>query len=85
MGHVNNAAYVDYVEEALAVAGPGARAAISGTPRRLRLEYLASATAGAGLVGHTWPDPVEGVSGWAWRLADLDGHELARARVLIGI
>ncbi len=85
MGHVNNAAYVDYLEEALAVAGPAARAAASGTPRRVRLEYLAPAVDGEGLAGHTWPDPVEGVAGWAWRLADIEGRELARARVLTGV
>ena len=84
MGHVNNAAYVDYLEEALATAGPEARPAIAGTPRRLRLEYLAPATPGAGLLGLTWPDPVDGTPGWAWRLADDDGRELARARALAG-
>jgi acyl-ACP thioesterase len=84
MGHVNNAAYVDYLEEGLASAGAAAQAAVSGTPRRLRLEYLAPAGPGAGLVGLSWPDPVEGVPGWAWRLSDAEGRELARARVLTG-
>lgn len=85
MGHVNNAAYVDYLEETLARAGPAARAAVGGTPRRLRLEYLAPATDGAELVGRAWPDDVEGVPGWAWRLADAGGRELARARILTGV
>ena len=85
MGHVNNAAYVDYLEEALAAVGPGAETAITGTPRRLRLEYLLPAIPGTGLVGITWPGPFEGLPGWAWRLADDGGQELARARILIGI
>ena len=84
MGHVNNAAYVDYLEETLAAVGPGAEAAIAGTPRRLRLEYLVPAAPGTGLVGLTWPDPLDGLPGWAWRLADDSGRELARARVLTG-
>jgi acyl-CoA thioesterase FadM len=83
MGHVNNAAYLDYLEEALAVAGDGARPAISGTPRRIRLEYLVPAAPGAALIGGTWPEAFDGAASWAWRLADDDGHELARARVLI--
>ena len=83
MGHVNNAAYLDYLEEALAVAGDGALAAIAGTPRQIRLEYLVPAAPGSGLVGETWPEDSEGGPSWAWRLADDDGRELARARVLL--
>jgi acyl-CoA thioesterase FadM len=82
MGHVNNAAYVDYLEEALHVAGADARPAISGIPRRIRLEYLAPAAPNATLVGEAWPDAHEEVDGWAWRLTDDEGRELARARVL---
>lgn len=85
MGHVNNGAYVDYLEEALAKAGAGAQAAITGTPRRLRLEYLAPAAPGAELVAFAWRDLIDGPSGWAWQLADVDGRELARARILTGI
>jgi len=84
MGHVNNAAYVDYLEEALAVAGPAAQPLITGTPRRIRLEYLAPAAPGSELVGAAWPSEVDGVAGWAWRLTDDDGLELARARILAG-
>jgi acyl-CoA thioesterase FadM len=83
MGHVNNAAYLDYLEEALTVAGEEARPAISGTPRRIRLEYLAPAAPGAALVGEAWPEASEGGASWAWRLADDEGRELARARVLL--
>jgi acyl-CoA thioester hydrolase len=84
MGHVNNAAYVDYLEEALAVAGEPAAAAISGTPRRVRIEYLAPASPGEALVAGTWPEDLDGTAGWAWRLTGGDGRELARARVLAG-
>jgi acyl-CoA thioesterase FadM len=84
MGHVNNAAYVDYLEEALADAGPGAAAARSVTPRRIRLEYAAPAAASAALEAELWPEPHQGVDGWAWRLRDHAGAELARARVLTG-
>lgn len=82
MGHVNNAAYVDYLEEALAAAGDTAAAAITGTPRRVRLEYLAPALPGAELVASVWPDNLDGTDGWGWRLTGDDGRELARARVL---
>jgi len=84
MGHVNNAAYLDYLEEALHAAGPVAAPAITGTPRRVRLEYLAPAAPGIALLGDTWPEPLDGVDGWAWRLTDDGGRELARARVLAG-
>jgi acyl-CoA thioesterase FadM len=85
MGHVNNAAYLDYLEEALAAAGDEARPAITGVPRRIRLEYLVPAAPDAGLVGETWPEAFEGAASWAWRLADDDGRELARARVLLQV
>ena len=84
MGHVNNAAYVDYLEEALHAAGPPAAAALAATPRRIRLEYAAPAAPGVALLGETWPESVDGSEGWAWRLSDGMGLELARARVLLG-
>ncbi len=85
MGHVNNAAYLDYLEETLHVAGDVARDAITGTPRRVRLEYLAPAAPGVELLGEAWPERHDGVDGWAWRLTDDEGRELARARVLTGL
>ena len=84
MGHVNNAVYLDYLEEALAAAGPAAAGAISGTPRRIRLEYLVAAAPGAELVGETWPDAAEVAGTWSWRLADPSGRALARAQILPG-
>ena len=76
MGHVNNAAYLDYLEETLHAAGPAARPAISGIPRRIRLEYLAPAAEGVVLLGETWRDRSDDRDGWAWRLTDDEGREL---------
>jgi len=78
MGHVNNAAYVDYLEEALlAPGGPGV-AVIGQVPRRLRLEYVAAAAPGARLSGTTWVVGAMDPAPWAWRLADDAGRELVR-------
>jgi acyl-CoA thioesterase FadM len=77
MGHVNNAAYLDYLEEALLEAGPDGAALTSALPRRIRLEYVAAATPGAVLEATTWP--IDG--GCAWRLAAADGRDIARATV----
>lgn len=73
MGHVNNAAYVDYVEEHLAAVG---RRELLGTlPRVLRLEYLAPAAEDDAIAAYSWP--VAG--GRACRLVAGDGRELFRA------
>ncbi len=76
MGHVNNAAYLDYLEEAAADSAIG-RAAIAGLPRRYRLEYLLPATPRAHLTGTSWAFE----AGLAFRLADESGTELLRATV----
>lgn len=81
MGHVNNAAYLDYLEEALLAAGEAGAAAIAATPRRIRLEYLLPAAPGAALTGEAWPNGDGG--GWAWRLLEEEGRELARARLTL--
>ncbi len=79
MGHVNNAAYLDYLEEALLAAGPQAAALTGAIPRRIRLEYAAPAMPGATLAAATWAID----AGQAWRLADQTGRELARATVTL--
>lgn len=81
MGHVNNAAYLDYLEETL-LAVPAAAHTVSVLPRRLRIEYLASAAPGDRLTGTVWrlPDDDQG-GGWAWQLQDDGSRELARARM----
>ena len=58
-GRVNNAVYVDYLEEALHAAGVAGRRAIAAVPRRVRLEYLAAAALDADVLGTAWPIPAE--------------------------
>jgi len=84
MDHVNNAAYVDYLEESLLAAGGDAARLPAAMPRRIRLEYLVPAGPGDDLVARLWPVRDEDPPGWAWRLADPTGRELARARVTAG-
>ena len=63
MGHVNNAAYVDYLEETLLAAGPGGGGASpTASPRRIRLEYLVARHARRrALARHgRRPEPFEG-------------------------
>lgn len=93
MAHVNNAVYLDWVEEAIRAAdvsrpaAPGgaeaaAPAALEGLraiPRRYRLEYLAAAAPGQRLGATAWPD---GDAGWACRIADAaSGDALLGARL----
>ena len=76
MGHVNNGVYLDWFEEALAAAGAPELAAR--LPRRIRLEYAASAEPGDVLAAISWPAD----GGWWQRLVrPADGVELARARL----
>jgi acyl-CoA thioesterase FadM len=81
MGHVNNAAYVDYLEETLLAAGDPGRAVPTLVGRRIGLEYLVAATPGADLRATLWREPFDGREGFAWRLADTAGRDLAHARV----
>jgi acyl-ACP thioesterase len=77
MGHVNNAVYLDWLEEAILRAAPEvARASLATTPRRYRLEYAAAADPGAALEDAAWQDGI----GWSYRLSDSDGKDLFRAR-----
>jgi acyl-ACP thioesterase len=73
MGHVNNAAYLDWIEEVLLAAGRDD--VVAALPRRLRLEYRASAEPGDSLVAIAWDGP----SGWNVRISRADGAELVRA------
>lgn len=79
MGHVNNAAYLDYLEEALLSEGADAGGLAAAIPRRFRLEYVQPARRDAEVCGTTW---LSGAApGRAWRLEDLQGRELARGLV----
>ncbi|HEX5149151.1 MAG TPA: acyl-ACP thioesterase domain-containing protein [Candidatus Limnocylindrales bacterium] len=75
MGHVNNAVYADWLEEA--VTGAGDLAATRAIPRFMRLEYAAAADATAHLTADTWPH----AGGWSHRLRDAADRELLRARL----
>jgi acyl-ACP thioesterase len=74
MAHVNNAAYIDYMDEQFL----GLERIRHGlpAPRRYRAEFLASAEAGAKVVGRGWH---EGPN-WVYQLW-ADERELFRARL----
>jgi acyl-ACP thioesterase len=73
IAHVNNAVYVDWLEEAIEAAGWRAAAVV--LPRTTRLEYLASAEGGDAVVVdlHGQPDT------WAAVIRRADGLPLVRA------
>ena len=76
MGHVNNAAYLDWIEEVVAMAGdPEAPARL---PRSAAIEYAASAEPDDELSGAAWRDG----ESWAVRLwRPADGIDVVRARL----
>ncbi len=78
MGHVNNAVYLDWLEEA--VASAGAADLTTAIPRRIALEYAASAGPGEELEALAWRSD----AGWWVRLRRAaDGTDLLRARVAV--
>jgi acyl-CoA thioesterase FadM len=85
MGHVNNAAYLDYLEESLTAAGGEAVEVMNALPRRIRLEYLVPAAPLAALEAGAWRMEGEPPT-WGWRLTehDAEGRELARGTVARG-
>lgn len=72
MGHVNNAVYLDWIEEALKAAGLGQGAAM--IPRRARLEHVASAPPDAAVTVRAWGEPDR----W-WARIEAAGMDLVRA------
>jgi acyl-ACP thioesterase len=78
MGHVNNAAYLDWVEEALGQAG--AATAVAALPRRFRMEYAQSAGPGDAVAANV---QLAG-DGWWVTLAKTDGSVLVRAAGTLG-
>ena len=74
LDHVNNAVYVDWLEEALEAAGW--REATEALPRTYRLEYLASAARGDRVNVVIFGPP----SAWQASIRRADGGELVRAR-----
>jgi acyl-CoA thioester hydrolase len=75
MDHVNNAVYLDWLEESVLAAG----GAVDGLPRRYQLEYAAAAAGDDSLRAATWRDG----TGWAHRLTGGTGDVL-RARLQPG-
>jgi acyl-CoA thioesterase FadM len=75
MAHVNNAVYADWLDESVAEAGGGA--ATRAIPRVARLDYAAAADSGALLTAQAWPAD----AGWSYRVRDMAGPELLRARL----
>jgi acyl-ACP thioesterase len=72
MRHVNNATYLDWIEEALAALG--IQPALAALPRRCRLEYRASAAPGDDVSMAAWLDGHH----WHVRITRADGVEFAR-------
>jgi acyl-ACP thioesterase len=76
MGHVNNAVYLDWLEEAVIEAG--APAATTTIPRRVAIEYAASAAPGDTLEAIAWPAD----GSWWIRLTRIDdGADVLRAAI----
>jgi acyl-ACP thioesterase len=73
MGHVNNASYIDYIDEHLAATGR--RAEVRHVPRRYQGEFLAAVEPQMAIIGEGWS--AEG--SWNYRLS-AEGRELFRAR-----
>ena len=79
MGHVNNAVYLDWIEEV--VAGAGDPAAATLVPRHVSIEYAASAEPGDRVEGSAWAAD----DGWWVRLTrPSDGAAIVRARLAVG-
>jgi len=76
--HVNNAVYVDWLEEAIEAAGwapPTGAQGAGASPGSLRIEYLASAARGDAIE----VDLYGGAESWRARIGRSDGLELVRA------
>jgi len=78
MDHVNNAVYVDWLEDAVIAAGADGTGAgaTQQIPRRYRLEYAAAAAPDVELETETWRDG----EGWAHRTT-AGGADVLRARL----
>jgi acyl-CoA thioesterase FadM len=79
MEHVNNAVYVDWLDEA--VIGSGGGRATRAIPRQMRLEYAAPAGADATVSAHVWPV----ADGWSFLVQDATGRDLLRSRLQPGM
>jgi acyl-CoA thioesterase FadM len=75
MNHVNNAVYVDWLEETLIAGGPDGSGATTTFPRRIRIEYAAAAEPSSEVETTAWRTD----TGWACRISAADGAVLVRA------
>ncbi len=76
MGHVNNAVYLDWIEEVIEEAGDSD--APVRLPRSVSIEYSASAEPGDALTAAAWRE----AESWAVRLSrSSDGIDIVRARM----
>jgi acyl-CoA thioesterase FadM len=81
MAHVNNAAYVDWLDEAIEASGTSGVAAIAALPRTYRVEYLLPVGRGVAHVASAWPLDA---GAWAYRLARGDGADALRGTLSQG-
>jgi acyl-CoA thioesterase FadM len=75
MAHVNNAGYLDYLDEQYLSVFEAPIEAPLPSPRRYRAEFVGSAPPGTLLAGRSWQID----RAWCYRLADDVGRELFRA------
>jgi acyl-ACP thioesterase len=75
MAHVNNAGYIDYMDEQYLEVFDAPRDAQLPVPRRYRAEFVGSATPGQSLIARSWQEDVT----WCYVLTDERGRELLRA------
>lgn len=81
MAHVNNAGYIDYLDEQYLDVFDAPADARLPVPRRYRAEFVGSATRGAALVGRSWQDDVA----WCYRLTDETGRDMLRATLEVDL
>jgi hypothetical protein len=81
MAHVNNAAYLDWLDEAIGTIDGAGVSAVAAVPRTYRLEYLLPVAHGVAHVAAAWPT---GAGGWAYRLARGDGIDALRGTLTPG-
>jgi acyl-ACP thioesterase len=81
MAHVNNAAYLDWLDEAIGTMDDAGAGAVAALPRTYRLEYLLPVARGVAHVAAAWPT---GDGGWAYRLARADGPDALRGTLIPG-
>jgi acyl-ACP thioesterase len=75
MHHVNNAAYLDWLDEAIETADASGAVALASVPRTYRVEYLLPVERGVPHEATAWRQED---GGWAYRLVRGDGPDALR-------